>query len=139
MSTVTGWGRPWTSVGGVDSKVLLEVAAKVTSECFTGYCSGDECGKVTDNMLCAKDSRYDQWIGGMCPVDSGSPLVTCGPDGNCGTTTGKNYDLIGIASWNIACPLTNPFLPRVFSRVTAARQWIDDNAPGWESGTCPRV
>ena len=25
------------------------------------------------------------------------------------------------------------------AKVTAARQWIDDNAAGWQSGTCPRV
>ena len=31
----------------------------------------------------------------MFQGDSGGPLVACGPDGNCGTTTGMNYDLIG--------------------------------------------
>ena len=31
----------------------------------------------------------------MFQGDSGGPLVACGPDGNCGTTAGMNYDLIG--------------------------------------------
>merc|ERR1712126_739144 len=130
MSTVTGWGT--TSSGGSTSNVLLEVDVQVisNSECNGAY------GGITDNMLCAADASGN---GGSdaCQGDSGGPLVSCGPDGNCGTTTGMNYDLIGVVSFGIGCAQAD--FPGVYARVTAARQWIDDNAPGWESGSCPRV
>merc|ERR1719351_417846 len=81
MSTVTGWGT--TSSGGSTSNVLPEVDVKVisNSECNGAY------GGITNNMLCAADASGN---GGSdaCQGDSGGPLVACGPDGNCGTTTG---------------------------------------------------
>lgn len=130
MSTVTGWGT--TSSGGSTSNVLLEVDVKVisNSECNGAY------GGITNNMLCAADASGN---GGSdaCQGDSGGPLVACGPDGNCGTTAGMNYDLIGVVSFGIGCAQAD--FPGVYARVTAARQWIDDNAPGWDSGSCPRV
>merc|ERR1712223_1872997 len=130
MSTVTGWGT--TSSGGSTSNVLLEVDVKVisNSECNGAY------GGITNNMLCAADASGN---GGSdaCQGDSGGPLVACGPDGNCGTAAGMNYDLIGVVSFGIGCAQAD--FPGVYARVTAARQWIDDNAPGWESGSCPRV
>jgi len=122
MSTATGWGL--TSKHGDPSDVLLEVNLKVLSE--------NECrNEMTPNRLCAEIA----FTGNICNGDSGGPLVACGPDGNCGTTTGNNYDLIGIASMT-SC---RPGDPATFARVTAARQWIDDTATGWKSGTCPRV
>jgi len=71
----------------------------------------------------------------ICQADSGGPLVTCGDSANCGTTTGNNYDLIGVVSYGSNCRTD---IPAVYARVTAAREWIDDKAAGWESGTCPR-
>jgi len=128
MSTVTGWGT--TSSGGSVSNVLLEVDVKVisNSECNNAY------GGITNNMLCAADASGN---GGSdaCQGDSGGPLVACGPDGNCGTTAGMNYDLIGVVSFGIGCAQAD--FPGVYARVTAARAWIDTNAVGLN--TCPRV
>lgn len=31
----------------------------------------------------------------MLQGDAGGPLVSCGRDGNCGTTPGMNYEVIG--------------------------------------------
>jgi len=131
MSTVTGWGA--TSSGGDSSNVLLEVDVKVISN---ADCNQMYNGAITSNMLCAEDASGN---GGSdaCQGDSGGPLVTCGPGGNCGTTAGKNYDQIGVVSWGHGCANANS--PGVYARVTELRQWIDDNAAGWQSGTCPRV
>lgn len=130
LATTTGWGR--TSLSGTKSNVLLEANVKVItdSECQQRfYFSG-----ITSNMLCAEDASGN---GGSnpCLADSGGPLVTCGDSANCGTTTGNNYDLIGVVSYGSNCRTD---IPAVYARVTAAREWIDDKAAGWESGTCPR-
>jgi secreted trypsin-like serine protease len=127
MSTVTGWGT--TSSGGSVSNVLLEVDVKVisNSECNAAY------GGITSNMLCAADASGN---GGSdaCQGDSGGPLVSSGEDGNCGTTPGQNYDLIGVVSFGIGCAEKD--YPGVYARTTAALDWIYTNAMPFE--TCSR-
>merc|ERR1712210_94155 len=109
-------------MGEVDVQVISN------SECNAAY------GGITDNMLCAQDASGN---GGSdaCQGDSGGPLVSCGEDSNCGTNPGQNYDLIGIVSFGVGCG--RPDFPGVYARVTAARAWIDANAPGMT--VCPRT
>lgn len=130
MATVTGWGT--TSSGGSVSNVLMEADVQVISNhvCSNAYTSQ----AITENMVCAADASGN---GGSdaCQGDSGGPLVSCGEDSNCGTTQGENYELIGLVSWGIDCGHRD--YPGVYARVTAARAWIDANAPGMT--LCPRT
>jgi hypothetical protein len=131
-ATVTGWGT--TSLGGSISDVLMEADVQVMSNSICSNAYGDYSGAITENMICAADASGN---GGSdaCQGDSGGPLVSCGGDWNCGTTQGQNYDLIGVVSWGIGCAHAD--YPGVYARVTAARAWIDANAPGMT--VCPRT
>jgi len=140
ISTATGWGQ--TSNYGSFSNILLEVDLKVisTNECkrrredpSSSLFFLPDSIRITPNMLCTEDPSGNGHAS-TCKGDSGGPLVACWPYGNCGTTTGNSYTQIGVTSFGNDCIGT-----AVFARVTAARQWIDENAPGWQSGTCPRV
>ena len=53
--------------------------------------SREGCGGLTVNLMIT----LAVMLKAMFQGDSGGPLVACGPDGNCGTTAGMNYDLIG--------------------------------------------
>jgi len=128
MSTVTGWS--WGMyIGGSLTNVLLEVDVKVisNSDCNNTY------GGITDNMLCAQGT--DAVLSSDdCKGKDGGPLVSCGADGNCGTTPGQNYELIGVVSFGIGCAQAD--FPGVYARTTAALDWIYTNAMPFE--TCSR-
>ncbi|XP_071637768.1 trypsin-7-like isoform X1 [Temnothorax longispinosus] len=105
-ATVTGWGK--TSPNGASSKVLRSLTVPVIDQ--------EKCRKVyaryrlvTSNMLCAGgDGEKD-----TCQGDSGGALVYNGVQ-------------IGIVSWGTQCASVG--FPGVYTRVSAIRQWITEQA-----------
>ncbi|NXU83203.1 TPA protein, partial [Xiphorhynchus elegans] len=67
---------------------------------------------VTDNMLCAGDTRH---LDDACKGDSGGPLVCL--------KEGRMY-LIGIISWGIGCGRRD--VPGVYTKVNRYLGWIQD-------------
>nr|XP_056715956.1 tissue-type plasminogen activator [Euleptes europaea] len=68
---------------------------------------------VTENMLCAGDSRQ---LDDACKGDSGGPLV-CLKDGR--------FTLIGIISWGVGCGKKD--VPGVYTNVVRYLSWIQEN------------
>mmetsp|Transcript_24471 Transcript_24471/g.35085 ORF Transcript_24471/g.35085 Transcript_24471/m.35085 type:complete len:365 (-) Transcript_24471:45-1139(-) len=107
---VIGWGA--TQSGGLSSSVPNEVAVQSmsNSQCASDYTSE----QITDTMLCAGSPGKD-----ACQGDSGGPLIL----------KGDNYlddVLVGLVSWGYGC--ADLFHPGVYSRVSAAIDWIEENA-----------
>ncbi|XP_006859989.1 PREDICTED: tissue-type plasminogen activator isoform X2 [Chrysochloris asiatica] len=74
---------------------------------------------VTDNMLCAGDTRSGGSqvnLHDACKGDSGGPLV-CMKD--------KRMILVGIISWGLGCGRKD--VPGVYTKVTKYLDWIQDN------------
>uniref|UniRef100_A0A2I3NIJ7 Plasminogen activator n=1 Tax=Papio anubis TaxID=9555 RepID=A0A2I3NIJ7_PAPAN len=74
---------------------------------------------VTDNMLCAGDTRSggpQANLHDACQGDSGGPLV-CLNDGR--------MTLVGIISWGLGCGQKD--VPGVYTKVTNYLDWIQDN------------
>lgn len=73
---------------------------------------------VTDNMLCAGDTRSggNQDLHDACQGDSGGPLVCM---------INKHMTLVGIISWGIGCGQKD--VPGVYTKVTNYIDWIQDN------------
>jgi len=94
------------------SMELLEVELNVRSneECGESYKDTDNV--ITDTMLCAEDIGEDS-----CQGDSGGPLVIKGND-----VHGSDDVQVGVVSWGVGC--ANPDYPGVYSRVSAAFDWI---------------
>lgn len=83
----------------------------------------------SDSYLCA-------WAGMRKPVDSsagdsGGPLIK-GPSND-----GRKHVLVGVTSFGIADPRVNPGKPSVYSRVSNARDFIEENAQGVSFVTLP--
>lgn len=106
---VMGWGT--TSEGGTQSDVLLSVDVQLVSN--------EDCSKnlsgIDESMLCAGGKKNED----SCQGDSGGPLAV--------TKDGKDV-LVGVVSWGEGCGRVNK--PGVYARVSAAREWIDQVAPG---------
>ncbi|XP_004633125.1 tissue-type plasminogen activator [Octodon degus] len=74
---------------------------------------------VTDNMLCAGDTRSggeQPNLHDACQGDSGGPLV-CMKD--------QRMTLVGIISWGIGCGQKD--VPGVYTKVANYLSWIEDN------------
>lgn len=74
---------------------------------------------VTDNMLCAGDTRSggnEANLHDACQGDSGGPLV-CKKD--------DRMTLVGIISWGLGCGQKD--VPGVYTKVTNYLNWIQDN------------
>ncbi|XP_062935619.1 tissue-type plasminogen activator isoform X2 [Cynocephalus volans] len=74
---------------------------------------------VTDNMLCAGDTRSGgnhAHLHDACQGDSGGPLV-CMRD--------SRMTLVGIISWGVGCGQKD--VPGVYTKVTNYLDWIQDN------------
>ncbi|XP_037299216.1 vitellin-degrading protease-like [Manduca sexta] len=111
--SVTGWGLlkvffPIISGGVCIPKHLQGVVIlKVNDDkCYEAY---KQLNPVTERMVCA---GVPQGGKSACNGDSGGPLV-------------YNNKLHGIVSWGYGC--AKPGYPTVFSKVSALRNWIDEN------------
>ncbi|KAG6465701.1 hypothetical protein O3G_MSEX015331 [Manduca sexta] len=105
--SVTGWGL--LKQGGVCIPKHLQgvVILKVNDDkCYEAY---KQLNPVTERMVCA---GVPQGGKSACNGDSGGPLV-------------YNNKLHGIVSWGYGC--AKPGYPTVFSKVSALRNWIDEN------------
>ncbi|XP_011816037.1 PREDICTED: tissue-type plasminogen activator isoform X3 [Colobus angolensis palliatus] len=74
---------------------------------------------VTDNMLCAGDTRSggpQANLHDACQGDSGGPLVCL---------NGGRMTLVGIISWGLGCGRKD--VPGVYTKVTNYLDWIQDN------------
>eukprot|EP00579_Thalassiosira_antarctica_P010214 CAMPEP_0201908604 /NCGR_PEP_ID=MMETSP0903-20130614/669_1 /ASSEMBLY_ACC=CAM_ASM_000552 /TAXON_ID=420261 /ORGANISM="Thalassiosira antarctica, Strain CCMP982" /LENGTH=646 /DNA_ID=CAMNT_0048442989 /DNA_START=76 /DNA_END=2016 /DNA_ORIENTATION=+ len=114
--TVAGWGLTGVAESSV-SDVLMTVEVNTISneECeqsdgLIGGWPASYDGKITDNMLCAKDDGEDS-----CQGDSGGPLVLQGLDGSADVQ-------VGVVSWGFGC--ANKDFPGVYTRVSSAYDWI---------------
>lgn len=100
---VTGWGNTQT---WEESQELLR-GARVPivdqRDCAEAY---ESFGGITDRMICA---GYTEGGRDACQGDSGGPLVV-------------DDRLVGIVSWGYGC--ARPNYPGVYSRVSAARDWV---------------
>jgi secreted trypsin-like serine protease len=115
-ATVVGWGSVGSDAFPFDLNAV-DVPVLDPSTCAGIYYDGrvSAGGEPTEfrseSMLCA-----GKLAGGTdsCQGDSGGPLVT---------RAGGVHRLIGVVSWGDGC--AKPNLPGVYSRVSAARGWID--------------
>lgn len=113
--TVAGWG--WTEDGYPTDLKAATFPIISDSTCKSIYHEGRTApsGEPTEfraqSMLCAGKLQ-----GGVdsCSGDSGGPLVA--------TPNGSAHRLVGVVSWGDAC--AEPNQPGVYSRVSAAKQWI---------------
>uniref|UniRef100_A0A1A9WKF8 trypsin n=1 Tax=Glossina brevipalpis TaxID=37001 RepID=A0A1A9WKF8_9MUSC len=101
---VSGWGSTQNSSESSQWLRLTAVPIFDQKECSKQY---KRFGGVTDRMICAGYSKGGK---DACQGDSGGPLVSA--DGF----------LVGVVSWGYGC--AKPNYPGVYSRVTAARDWI---------------
>lgn len=109
---VTGWGV--TNPAFIESNGELrgaEIHVINQSKCADAY---KNRRGVTSAMLCA---GLEQGGRDACQNDSGGPLVTYG---------GQSEDavLVGVVSWGFECG--KPNFPGVYSRVSVARDWINE-------------
>jgi len=114
-ATTTGWGA--LIQGGPSPNVLQEVDVTVITN---AKCKSAYGGRISSNMLCAKDTGKDS-----CQGDSGGPIIA--PENG-------RQALIGVVSWGWGC--ANPRYPGVYARVTEQMDWILANTAGTFSSTC---
>ncbi|XP_026316049.1 vitellin-degrading protease-like [Hyposmocoma kahamanoa] len=103
---ITGWGN--TREGGGIPQILQKVLVPKISEevCRDAY---EPSYSITPNMLCAGEVSGGK---DACQGDSGGPLV-------------YNNKLAGVVSWGLGC--ARPEYPGVYAKVSALRDWIDEN------------
>lgn len=135
--TVMGWGdtNPSESFQSLSSKLMeTEVNVMSNGQCekSSGTVGGVELfgfviggyeqsyqGKITENMMCARDRGEDS-----CQGDSGGPLVL---------KSGSKFEQVGIVSWGVGC--ADQDFPGVYARVSAKYEWIKSNV--CEYGSSP--
>lgn len=110
-----GWG--WTGSEypvGLKVVTLPIVADETCASIFPEgrMANGEPTEFRAQSMLCA-----GKMAGGVdtCQGDSGGPLIAIASDGK--------PRLVGVTSWGDGC--AQPNLPGIYSRVSAARAWID--------------
>eukprot|EP00804_Cyclotella_cryptica_P012085 CCRYP_004505-RA/>CCRYP_004505-RA protein AED:0.12 eAED:0.12 QI:0/0/0/1/1/1/2/0/434 len=117
--TVMGWGDTTADDTIATSDVLRFVEVNVMSNADCDASKGtidgfndSYNGRITDQMMCAKDIHQDS-----CQGDSGGPLVILGDEADGGSDV-----LVGVVSWGIGCANAN--FPGVYARVSAQYDWI---------------
>ncbi len=117
--SVMGWG-----VSDLQNKISSDVLKEVTVNALSNYqCKqyngfyGNNVvsynGKITSNMLCAKDHKED-----ACQGDSGGPLIKRG-------LLARNDVQVGVVSWGLGCAHEN--FPGVYARVSSQYEWIKEH------------
>ncbi|XP_051876122.1 transmembrane protease serine 11D-like isoform X3 [Pristis pectinata] len=108
LCTITGWGTLTYQGQSPDTLQKGDVAIIEDQTCNSSYGS-----LITPIMLCA-----GILTGGVdsCQGDSGGPLAC--------TESNGSWFLAGIVSFGQACALPN--FPGVYTRVTAIRQWVQE-------------
>jgi secreted trypsin-like serine protease len=124
LLTVMGWGTQET---GYASDVPEETVVETRSNfwCNVAYEGVDwtmrvfgsfEYLNITENVICAEGGNTDD----SCQGDSGGPLIIKGE--NASTDV-----LVGVVSWGVGCATpVSVILPGVYSRVSSAMSWIDE-------------
>jgi trypsin len=123
--TVMGWGDTDPTSTQTLAQELMETEVYVISndECqqssgtvggidmFGLVIGGYEAtysGRITDNMMCAKDNGEDS-----CQGDSGGPLVIHEDSGDV---------QVGVVSWGVGC--ADESFPGVYARISSQFDWI---------------
>jgi trypsin len=124
LLTVMGWGRQESGnyYSSSDTPKEATVETRSNNWCKLAYQAADlldieglYLATITENSLCAEGgSKYDS-----CQGDSGGPLIIKGDDSTSDV-------LVGVVSWGHGCAeVTSEILPGVYSRVSSALSWID--------------
>jgi trypsin len=104
---VAGWGA--TFEGGDVASTLQKVTIPLIA---TRVCERAYPGEITDSMICAGPASGGK---DSCQGDSGGPLFNR-------SSSGRFY-LVGVVSWGEGCARAGKY--GVYSKVTAARAWIE--------------
>jgi secreted trypsin-like serine protease len=130
LLTVMGWGTQET---GHSSLIPEEATVETRSNywCNLAYQGanlilemlGSPHYTITENALCAEGgSKYDS-----CQGDSGGPLIIKGENSTSDV-------LVGVVSWGIGCASAiSEILPGVYSRVSSAEYWIEQQIASLQS------
>ncbi|OLQ07116.1 ABC1 family protein C10F6.14c [Symbiodinium microadriaticum] len=123
--SITGWGA--SKDAGDAPSTLQEGSVSTLSQqdCIKDYAAHN--ATITAAMLCAS-GKSDAGITDACYGDSGGPLVCKEND---------RYVVRGITSWGLGC--ASEKFPGVYSRVTAALEWIRDTMAGKNSALADPV
>jgi secreted trypsin-like serine protease len=121
LLTVMGWGMQET---GYTSDVPEETVVETRSNfwCNVAYQTWEAFGKmenikITENVICAEGGSTND----SCQGDSGGPLIIKGENASMDV-------LVGVVSWGYGCAeRESVILPGVYSRVSSAVSWIDQN------------
>lgn len=107
LAQITGWGE--TAVDGPYSDNLRVVAVPIIAHtaCVSKY--SNHIFPLSADMLCA---GFDHGERDFCQGDIGGPLVL-------------NAQLIGLASFNIACGSSD--YPGVYTRIASFSNWVSAN------------
>ncbi|XP_052742288.1 vitellin-degrading protease [Bicyclus anynana] len=107
ITVVSGWGNIREG-GGMPRTLQIVLVPKVSEEtCTAAYAP---MYTITPTMLCAGIPEGGK---DACQGDSGGPLV-------------RDGKLAGVVSWGLGC--ARPKYPGVYAKVSALRQWIDDQS-----------
>ncbi|XP_039765594.1 vitellin-degrading protease-like [Pararge aegeria] len=105
LTVVSGWGNTREN-GGTPRTLQVALIPKVSAEvCSDAYAPRYT---ITPTMICAGMPEGGK---DACQGDSGGPLVNSGK-------------LAGIVSWGLGC--ARPNYPGVYAKVSALREWIDN-------------
>lgn len=110
LCEVSGWGK--INNNGEEDEYLRKISLPILNQvdCVNAY--NNFSYRLTSQMICAD---YRQGSGGVCSGDSGGPLT-------CKLKNCEIRKFVGIVSWGLE-ECAN--FPGVFSRVSAAREWIE--------------
>jgi len=110
-SLVAGWGRLQFDTT-VNSRVLMYATLNVTTNKFC-HERNDDYRNITQNMICAIDSRGDS-DSDACQGDSGGPLTV--------KDSSNVFSVVGIVSDGKGCAFG---IPGIYTRVSRFINWIN--------------
>merc|ERR1711909_133513 len=116
LVTVTGWGKPSDSAGGISPvlRMVSDLPVISNSDCNDVY------GIVGDGVVCIDTTSGK----GSCNGDSGGPLVT---KAGAKTAAGKKWNQVGIVSFGSSSGCEVGY-PAGFTRTEYYTDWIMSNS-----------